>query len=142
MLMMYRKLLIFLLICQQAYTMDKPTKVRSKPISYQSVVPFSSSGRIIPSLQVLAAQQVHEMNRAGLLTREQLARLAQSEKKDPSIDVVISNVVLQQDFSQMSKDKAGQYAFDLSSGRVPRSGSSGRVKQKVLAIEINTKLNR
>ncbi len=141
--MLCRKLLLFLFVFQHVYAMDMPVRTRSKQVSYQSVVPFCRSGRTVPSLQVLAAQKVHALKRRGLLTPEQLqlfSSLNNSQSSSP--EEIICNDVLQRDFSHMRKDSAEEYAFDLASGRVPRSGSGGRVQQKALAIEIRDKINR
>ena len=141
--MLCRSLLIFLFVLQQAYAMDIPIKRRSKPVSYQSVVPFCPSGRTVPSLQVLAAQKVHALKRRGLLTPEQLQLFSSmNNSQSSSPEETICNDVLQRDFSHMRKDSAEEYALDLSAGRIARSGIGGRVQQKTLAIEIRDKINR
>ena len=136
--MMYRNLVIFLCIYQQLPAMHKRSNAQS--IRYQSVVPCRISG--IPSLRVLAAQKLHEMNRRGILTpAQQMLFSAMNNPQSSSPEEIICNDILQQDFSQMRKDTAEQYAFDLCSGRIPLSGG-GRVKQKILAIEIREKIHR
>ena len=136
--MMCKNVVIILCICQQLSAMDKRSNAQF--IQYQSVVPCRISG--IPSLRVLSAQKVHAMNRRGLLTpAQQMLFSAMNNSPSSSPEETICNDVLQQDFSQMRKDIAEQYAFDLASDRIPRSGS-GRVKQKVLALEIREKIYR
>jgi hypothetical protein len=134
--LMYRSMMALLLIYQQPLC-AMMRRSQTKPIHYQSVVPCHASG--IPSLRVLAAQKVHEINREKQLT------LHQQKLFSPvpgSCEEIICNELLQQDFSHMRKDIAEHYARDLASDKIPRTGSSGRVKQKVLAIEIQTKIHR
>jgi hypothetical protein len=138
--MMYKSVMIVLLVHQQLSAMDKK---RTPPqlIRYQSVVPSTISG--IPPLKVLAAQKVHELKRRGLLTPEQLKLFSSTRNSQSSSpEEIICNDVLQGNFAHMSRVVANDYAFDLASGRVARSGSSGRVQQKVLAIEIRDKASR
>lgn len=155
---MYKSVMIMLLVHQQLSTMDKPPKTSSsakastdrsankpktqpQPIRYQSVVHSAIAG--VPPLKVLAAQKVHELKRRGLLPPEQLELFSSVKNaQSSSSEEMICNDVLQRDFSCMSKNSAEQYAFDLASGLVARSGSGGRVQQKVLAIEIRDHIHR
>ena len=140
---MLSKKVVIVLFAYQSISAMEPARAQPKTIikRYNSVVPSRLSG--VPPLKLLAAQKLQEMKDNGELTLEQLTLFAsKNNAQSSSPEESICNDALQQNFSHMRKDAAEQYACDLAGGRVPRSGSSGRVAQKILALEIKTKINK
>jgi hypothetical protein len=105
-------------------------KTNSRPAFYESVVPGYLSGYQVPSLRVLAAQKIYEMNQKRQLTPIQLV----------VPEVAICNELLTEDFLHMRKDRAQAYSLNAFGTCVPPRGR-GNVAQKVQALEMMIKAN-
>ena len=128
--MVYNNLLIVLIVSQQVWAMDTFIKANTRPLFYDSVLPGYISDKQVPSLRLLSAQRIHEMNRRGQLTPEQ--RITH--------EATICNDFLNQDFSYMRKDRAQRYALGLFGAPVPQAGR-GNIAQKKRALEMMIKAN-
>ena len=111
-------------------------------ICFTSLHLYAMHHRSVPSLRLLAAQKVHELERSDQFTREQKELLEFFRiDKEKSVPIAMCHNTIRQEYTDMPKEKAENYAILLCTGQL-RDSQKKRVSQKRVGWEMRIALNR